>query len=205
MSEAEGRAGDRIGGGVLIAAAAGVVFTMAHHPTGMHGGGLGGIVHGAMILLLGLLTFGFARFGQGRGFGRPLILAGAVAYLASFMAHIGAATINGFVVPALAGGNAPVSHDILRFAWEANQALARLGVVATGMAYLMWGAELARERPSRWLGAAGIVLGVVPAALLAAGLIRINVAGAFIAYAAHMLWAVLLGATMWRGRGVPAA
>jgi hypothetical protein len=199
MSEDESRIGDRIGGGALIAAALGTVFTMAHHPTGMHGGGLGGIVHGAMILLLGLLTFGFVRFGQRQGFEQPLILAGGIAYLASFLAHIGAATINGFVVPALAGGEPPVSHDLFRFAWHSNQALAKLGVVATGLAYLCWGAELARNRRTRWLGTAGIVTGIVPAILLAAGVIRMDVAGAFVAYAAHALWALLLGAAMWRG------
>ena len=36
--------------------------------------------------------------------------------------------------------------------------------------------------------------------LLATGSIRMDVAGAFIAYAAHALWALLLGATMWRGK-----
>lgn len=199
MGETERKAGDRIGGGALIAGAVGVVFTMAHHPTGMHGGGLGGIVHGAMIFLLGLLTFGFARFGQGRGFGQPLILAGAVAYLTSFMAHIGAATINGFVVPALAGGEPAVSHDLFRFAWHSNQALAKLGVFATGLAYLGWGLDLAQVRRTRLLGIAGIAAGAIPAALLASGAIRMDVAGAFIAYAAHAVWAALLGAAMWRG------
>lgn len=199
MSKGEG-AGDRIGAVALMAAAFCTVFAMAHHPTGMHGGGLTGIVHGAMIFLLGLLAFGFARFGQQSGFDRPLILAGTVAYLASFLVHIGAATINGFIVPALAGGEPPVSHDLFRFAWEANQALANLGVVATGLAYLAWGADLARDPRTRWLGATGIVAGVVPAALLAAGTIRMDVTGALIAYAAHALWAALLGSALWRGR-----
>jgi hypothetical protein len=190
---------DRIGGGALIAAAAGTVLAMAHHPTGMHGAGLGGLVHGAMIALLGVLVFGFARFAQERGMGRPLILAGAIAYALSLFGHLGAATINGFVAPAVASSQPPVSHDIFRLAWEANQALAKLGVVATGLAYLAWGADLARDRATRWLGLAGIAAGVIPAALLAMGLIRMNVAGAFIAYAAHALWAVLLGWAMWRG------
>jgi hypothetical protein len=125
MSEEANKVGDRIGGIALIAAAAGTVLAMGHHPSGAHGGGgLAGLVHGAMIALLGVLAFGFARFCQRRGLDRPLILAGLSAYLASFLAHLGAATINGFVVPALAGGP-PISHDVLRFAWHSNQALAK--------------------------------------------------------------------------------
>lgn len=192
---------DRIGGAALIVAAAGTVLAMAHHPSGMHGGPLGQIVHGAMIALLGLLTFGFLRFAQLRGFDRPLILIGIIAYVVSLLAHVGAATINGFIVPGLVGGQPPVSHDILRFAWHANQALAKLGVFATGIAYVAWGAELSRETRTRWIGLAGIVAGIVPAALLAAGAIRLDVAGAFIAYATHAAWAVLLGGAMLTGRG----
>jgi hypothetical protein len=199
MSDDESKSRDRIGGGALIVAALGTVLAMAHHPNGMHGGGLGGLIHGAMIALLGVLSFGFARFAQRRGIERPLILAGGIAYAVTLFAHVGAATINGFVVPALASGEPPVSHDLFRLAWHSNQALAKLGVVATGIAYLAWGADLARDGRARLIGLAGIIAGVVPAALLAAGVIAMDVTGAFIAYAAHALWAVLLGATMWRG------
>lgn len=200
MSEDETSMRDRIGGGALIVAALGTVLAMAHHPTGMHGGGLNGFVHGAMIALLGVLSFGFARFAQRRGTHRPLILAGAIAYAVALFAHVGAATINGFVVPALASGEPPVSHDLFRLAWHSNQALAQLGVIATGLAYLGWGSDLARDRETRWLGVAGVAAGVVPALLLSTGGIRMDIAGAFIAYAAHALWALLLGATMWRGK-----
>lgn len=202
MNEGETRAGDRIGGTALIVAAAGTVLAMAHHPSGAHGGGgLSGIVHGAMILLLGVVAFGFARFGQQRGMDRALILAGLIAYLASFLAHLGAATINGFIVPALAGSETPVNHDVFRFAWYSNQALARLGVVATGLAYILWGAELARGKAmtTRLIGLAGIAAGLIPAALLLSGAIRMDVAGAFIAYAMHALWAALLGWAVLRG------
>lgn len=199
MNDARIIAQDRIGGLALMLAAAGTVLAMAHHPSGPHGGPLGGIVHAAMILLLGAMTYGFVRFAQGRGFDRSLVLAGAVAFGASFVAHVGAATINGAVVPAIAARGQPVSHDIFLLAWEANQALARLGVVATGLAYFFWGMDLARDRPTRWIGLVGVVAGLVPAGLLLAGALRMNVTGAFIVYAAHAAWAVVLGAAMVRG------
>ena len=82
--------------------AVGVVGAMAHHPSGAHPGALGGIVHGAMIALSLLLAWGFAHFAIGRGASRPLIVGGLLAYAVSLFGNIGAATINGFVVPALA-------------------------------------------------------------------------------------------------------
>ena len=204
-SEGGGEAGrrDRIGGAALIAGAAGTVLAMAHHPSHADAP-LGGLVHGAMIALLGALAFGFLRFAIARGPARPAILAGLIAYAASLFAHLGAATINGFVVPALAARGAagePVAHDLFVLAWEANQALARLGVAATGAAYLFWSADLLR-RPGGWarlIGALGLIAGAVPAILLLGGWLRMDVAGAFLVYAAHAAWAAAVGLYLWRG------
>ena len=176
---------------------------MAHHPSGAHAGGLGGLVHGAMILFLAVLAWGFLTFALRRGAARPAILAGLAAYGVSAFAHFGAATLNGFVVPALAArGHGAVGHDVFLFAWEANQALARLGVYATGAAFVLWGADLLRGpgRDTRALGAIGLLAGAVPAAMLAFGWIGMNVAGAFTAYAAHAAWSALVGVQLMRGR-----
>jgi len=204
----EGAHGDRLAGAALIAAAAASVLAMAHHPSGAHGGALGGIVHGAMIVLLALQVFGFTHFARRRGLARPAILAGLVAYGISLFGHVAAATINGFVVPAIAArGHGAVSRDIFLFAWEANQAFARLGVYATGTAFILWSLDLLRRDAgwSRLIGLAGIAAGVVPAALLASGAIHMNVGGAFIVYAIHAAWAALVGVMLFReaGRGDP--
>lgn len=194
-------AGDRAAGIALVAAAAGSVLAMAHHPSGGHAGPLGGIVHGAMIALIATMAFGFAHFALRRGLARPAILAGLVAFAVSLFGHVGAATINGFVVPALAGrGHGAAGHDIFLFAWESNQALARLGVFATGTAFVLWSLDLLRERgAARWLGAAGLVAGAMPAVLLGGGWIAMNVAGAFLVYAAHAAWTAAVGAWMVTG------
>ena len=202
MAGTEGENADRIAGATLIASAAAIVLAMAHHPAGAHGGGgLAGVVHGAMILLLALQAFGFAHLAGRRGLGRPLILAGLVAYGISLFDHVGAATINGFVVPALAArGQGAVSHDIFLLAWEANQALARIGVYATGAAFLLWSLDLLRDRAPwpRLVGLAGLAAGLVPAALLATGTIRMNVGGAMLVYAVHVAWAALVGLMLIR-------
>lgn len=196
--------GDRAAGLALIGAATGTLLAMGHHPTGAHGGALAGIVHGTMIGLLALTTYGLAHFARARGLDRPAVLAGLVAYAVALLGHVGAATVNGFVVPALAArGDGAVGHDIFLFAWESNQALARLGVFATGAAFILWGADLIRDR--RLLGVAGLVAGAVPAAALAAGWIDMDVAGAFFVYALHAGWTGLLGLHLLRGGTARAA
>lgn len=202
-AEGERIGGDRAAGIGMAAAAAGTILAMAHHPSGAHADGLGGLVHGAMILFLAVLAWGFLHFARRRGLARPAMLAGLVAYGVSMFAHVGAATINGFVVPALAArGHGAVGHDIFLLAWEANQALARLGVYATGAGFMLWGADLLRGPggETRLLGALGLIAGAVPAGLLAFGWIGMNLAGAFAVYAAHAAWSALVGVQLIRGR-----
>lgn len=187
---------DRLAGGAMLGAAALSVFVMAHHPTHVDGSGLVGPVHGAMITLMAVTGFGFAYFAVRRGLARPLILAGLLAYVIGLFAGIGAGTINGFVVPALmAHGPALTSRDVFALAWEANQALATLGVFATAAAYVLWSADfLGRSgREPKIVGALGLAAGLVPAVLLASGATDMHVAGAIIAYAALAAWAVVVG------------
>lgn len=194
--------GIRVAGAAMIAAAVGILLAMGHHPSGPHSGPLGGIVHGAMIGLLTVVAWGFVTFCIERGAARPLISAGLIAYAIRLFAHIGAATINGFVVPALANASGPpVDHDLFRMAWFANQALAKLGVYMTGAAYVLWSLDLVRGQ-SKWekaTGALGLAAGAVPAMLLASGVLRMDVAGAFLVYAAHVGWAALVGLMMMHG------
>lgn len=197
----EHRNADRIAGGALIAAAAASMIAMAHHPTVVHDGALAGIVHGAMIAVLMANGFGFAYFALRRGAGRPAILAGLIAYLISLFAHLGSATINGFVVPA-AAARGVADRDLFLFAWETTQALAALGVFATGAAYLLWSLDFL-SRPgaeAKAIGGLGLLAGLVPAILLAGAAIRMDVAGAFIAYAAFGTWSALVGLHLARGR-----
>ena len=202
------RTNDRAAGAALMAGALGTVLAMAHHPSGAHSGALGPLVHGAMIALLTMTAWGFLRFELGRGASRPLPLAGLLVYGVSLFGHIGAATINGFVVPALAArGHGAVSHDVFLLAWEANQALARLGVYMTGLAFTFWSVDLViRERGAwRLAGLLGLAAGLVPAGLLAAGVIRMDLAGAFLVYGVHAAWAALIGLLLVSGRGSDAA
>jgi drug/metabolite transporter (DMT)-like permease len=194
---------DRTAGGALIVAGVGVAMMMAHHPVAVHDAGeraRNAFVHGALIALLGMASWGFAHMAVRRGLDRPAPLAGLIAWSIALFANIGAATINGFATPAIAArGN--IGPDVFAFAWELNQALARLAVVATGLAYLLW-AHGWMLRPSWWprlVGVHGVIFGLVPIILLATGM-SMNVAGATTIYSMHALWMALAGLYLWSGR-----
>jgi hypothetical protein len=197
----EATSGDRAAGIALIGAAAASMLAMAHHPTSLRAGAMIAIVHGAMILFAGMMMFGFTHVARRRGLDRPAVLAGLVAYGIGIVATIGAATDNGFAAPALAAHGA--SHDAFDTLWFLNQALARLGVVATGAAYALWALDLWR----RWKAVAllGLLAGGVPALLLLGGWIDMHLGWAMLVYPAQVSWAALIGWLLLRGRLAPEA
>jgi hypothetical protein len=197
----EATSGDRAAGIALIGAAAASMLAMAHHPASLRAGAMIAIVHGAMILFAGMMMFGFTHVARRRGLDRPAVLAGLVAYGIGIAATVGAATVNGFAAPALAAHGA--SHDAFDALWFLNQALARLGVVATGAAYALWALDLWR----RWKAVAllGLLAGGVPALLLLGGWIDMHLGWAMLVYPAQVSWAALIGWLLLRGRLAPEA
>jgi hypothetical protein len=187
-------------GVLMIVASAGAVLAMAHHPSGPHGGPLVGIVHSAMIVFLLLWAWGFFVFASKLGAARVTVVGGLIAYSASLLAHLIAAITNGFVAPGLMEAGVE-NHDLFLLAWLTNQAFAKLGVYLTGAGYSLWSVELLTRgrRDLRLLGGAGLIAGIGPAILLASGLVDMRVAGAFVIYAAHALWAAVVGFFLLRG------
>lgn len=190
---------DRAVGALLVASAVLTVVAMAHHPSGVQGGNLVYLVHGAMVVLLSVMFFGFCYYSLRRGLDRPLILAALVAYLLSYFAHVVAGTINGFVVPALSEQGPDIPHAIFVFAWESNQAFARLGTAATAVAFGLWGFDLLRRGDvvSRLVGGFGIVAGVVPLALLLHDA-TMDVHTALLIYGLHSGFVALVGVHLLR-------
>ena len=200
MTRLENSRSDRTVGIILLFSAVLTVATMAHHPSG-HGGSLGMVVHGIMIVLLSSVFFGMCHYSLRRGLGRLLILAALVAYLLNYFAHIIAATINGFLVPALAEQGQEIPHALFIFAWESNQAFARLGTAATAVAFGLWGIDLLRRETgfSRLIGGLGIVAGVLPLALLW-GDATMDVRTALIIYTLHAAFIALVAIRLIQGR-----
>ncbi|MDF7777750.1 hypothetical protein P1X14_21015 [Sphingomonas sp. AOB5] len=193
--------GDRIAGGVLVLAALGIVVMMGHHPSSSHAVALGRFVHGALIALIGATLFGFVHLARGIGLDRPLALAGLVAYAIGAFGGIGAGTINGFVMTGLYE-HGITNRELRLFAWEANQALAQLGVAASGAAFLLWSIEICRYPgwAARGLATLGILGAVVPLVFLWSGLLSMNLSGAILVYGAHAAWIALAGLYLWSGR-----
>lgn len=205
MTRLDSDASDRTVGVILLIASVLTVAVMAHHPSSAHGGELVYVVHGSMIVLLSSLFFGFCHYSMRRGLGRPLILAALVAYGLNYFAHIIAGTINGFIVPALAARGQDVPHALFVFAWESNQAFARLGTAATAVAFVLWGIDLLRQENtlSRLFGAFGIAAGVVPLALLSNDA-TMDVRAALMIYSLHAGFVALVALQLVR-RQLPAA
>lgn len=197
-------ANDRVAGGLLAVASLVSMLVMAHHPSDAHQLATGQLVHGAMIAIVGLTALGLVQFARRLGLDRLTVLAGLIAYGIGVFGDIGAATINGFVVTNLVAHRVD-DHAMYALAWEANQALARLGVVATGVGFVLWSVALVTRTglPGRVLGGLGIVAGVVPAVLLMSGLMTMHLHGAILIYGGQALWMALAGLYLWSGR--PAA
>ena len=168
------------------------IALMSQHPSGGDGGLMVPLVHGGLQVVIVVQLAAFLMVGRHFGWSVPLVI-GTLFFAAGQAAAIGAATINGFVVPALNAYPADsIGPDIGRFAWETNQALARLGVVAVGIGFALWSICLWQDR-QRSLAIAGWIAGLAPALLLASGHITMNLHGALFAYFTQALWLVALG------------
>lgn len=185
---------------LMFAASGSVVFFMAHHPTGHSAAGIAGMVHGAMLVTLMMLAIGFCHYALVRGLHRLPVLAGLASFVAGAGCNIGAATLNGFIAPTLAARESPPGQEIFLLIWESNQALATLGVVATGIAYVGWSIDLLRDKGTfdRVLAVSGLIAGLIPVVALASGKFGMDVTTAFVIYSAHAAWALAIAVLIWR-------
>ena len=194
----DSKTSDRVAGLSLATASILSVVVMAHHPSDFDSG-IGGLVHGAMIVFVLIMSAGFVRFAALCGLERFTVLLGLVAYLAAAFANALAGMLNGFVGPALHRHQG--LEGALRLSWELNQALAAGAVYATSAAFILWGAQLARRQHfERVVGIAGMLIGAGGAAMLASGALQMNVAGAFAIYGSQALFGILAGAVLARPR-----
>ena len=98
-----------------------------------------------------------------------------------------------------------IPHEIIDLAWEANQALAGLGVIAAGAAILLWSLDFLGRggAEARVIGTAGLIAGTLPAVLLIVDVIEMNFAGAFLAYALQAAWGAAVGFHLVRRKAAP--
>lgn len=205
---------------VLIALATVLaLLLMAHHPTVQadamaervaeitRDAALNRIVHAGLIGLLGMLLFAFHEYSRRPINDTPLVRAAFLAFAVGSGFTMAAALVSGLVVPDLAqryvGADAAALEQLrhlLRLCWRLNQACAVAGEVARDLAIVLWSCALLRSGHSRLLGAAGLLLGGVPALALLGGWLQLHLHGALLALAALALWNFALAIQLWRGR-----
>ncbi len=210
----------RASGVVLALGAIVMLVFMALHPTthvhnapGFLTRNLSGIVHGTLIGAMGLLALGLLGFAERLGPHRMAVRAGFIAYAIGTVAHTGAATVNGFIVPGLVGAYAGASphadhgalteqlRPLLLLCREVNGSAARLGVVAMSIAVVLWSLVLVR-RPgaARAIGVLGLICGLIPPVLLAGNLLPMNVQGFRVRVIVQAIWYLAVSVQLIRGR-----
>jgi hypothetical protein len=218
---------DRKSGIALIAGSLGGIFTMAIHPTAgtsmspgfaAHLASVSAIAHSiamVSILVLFLGTCGLTRrLAAFAGTPNPdrLAFAGVVTFGFACVAILIAATVSGFIVPAIlrhmvrdGAATVPQYHLIVDAIFQFNQAFARIYSVASSAAIALWSVSALRNGGM----ARGIALyGCVVAALLAAGIVvghlRLDVHGMAVVVLGHAIWFTLTGAQLCRRQSQPA-
>lgn len=204
---------NRATGIALIAGSILALAFMLHHPSTSAGdlasaleeisaeGNLSGWVHGLLMVTMTGIWFGTYGLTACLGTSRPLPVFGFMLIGLGTLAYLLAASVSGFIVPAIgadyAGSPAAEmehARALLDLAGTANQVFASAGVMATAAGILAWSLCLVlRPGSSRWIGVFGIAVSILPALMLLTGHLRLHVTGMTLVVAAHGGWYLLAG------------
>ncbi len=214
-----------LAGAALVAGAAISLVALSHHPS-VHGHGgatllvqmarlraADATVHAVVIAAAGAQLFGLAVFSLRRGLRYESVVGAAVAYAIATAAIVGAAILDGFVIPAVAaravavstaGLAASPSADVvapamISAAATAVQVLTKIALVSMPIAVILWSTSIVRGTPVL-RGVA--MLGFVSSAALIGfavfgGSISAHIVGAIGGLA--VVWNIAIGALMIRG------
>jgi hypothetical protein len=209
-------------GAILLAATLLEVLAMAHHPS-VHTpdvaaavqqigqlAKLSAWVHGVVLSAMLCIAYGMLEFTLRRGWSRPWIRAGSIAYGSGALVMIGAGLVSGFILPGLAAATPHVSAidlainaQLLVLCRELNQSCANFATVAMSAGMLCWSLDLLGERGRvRWLGILGVLTSVLPATLLVSGALRLNVQGMSEVVWLWALWNFAVALSLWRPAGL---
>jgi len=202
------------GWALIVGAAAGIV-TMALHPTAHDFAAPGQFdavaqlnvaVHTLAMLSVPVSFLG--AIGLYRLVERPsrLGLSGLVLYGFASVAVVNAAAFSGLVAPAAlrqaaaaSGSEADIWNAAVHLTGTLNQAFARIFVVASSAAILLW--SIAMLRPPKvapMLGAYGVLIGPLTALAVLSGHVRLNVHGFGMIVLAQSVWFFVAAALLWR-------
>ncbi|MBL8842090.1 MAG: hypothetical protein JNL90_11260 [Planctomycetes bacterium] len=215
----EERAADRAAGWLLGAASLLSVAFMAVHPV-IHSRGIADalaelsakalrdrVVHGSLAALTVVLAVGWWRLLERLSLRRVVVRVAAAALLLGALGYVGAALVNGFVLPGLADRylGRPQEEmagavDLLRLCREMNQALAKLGVLAWAAALLLASQQMVASGRARGLGGAGLLVAAVMAVAIGSGLLPLHLWGMAAIVLLQASWNVAAAVALVRGR-----
>jgi hypothetical protein len=203
---------DRLAGILLIAAALAGIVVMALHPTA-HGllspdtgprlARVNVFVHGLALVTVPVLFFGLIALTRRLG-ATDVSVAALVAWGFGGVAVTSAAVASGFVAPGVIarivakdGSQVPAAFLLYTGLW--NQGFAKVYLVASCTAILMWSAAILRGRGfPRGAGIAGLVLAGAVLLAFFAGHLGLDVHGFGALMIAQGIWLVWVGAALLR-------
>jgi hypothetical protein len=200
-------------GGALIVGALAGVTTMVLHPTGSqlmadvrHMAPVVLAVHGLALAAVPILFFGaigLTRMLAGDG---DAAVAALVAYGMGSVAIMIAAVADGLLAPGLAAqmlGSSGAERDLfaamLHYNGQINQAFAKVFVVASSAAILLWSVAIVRRGVlARGAGVLGIVVGALALFAVVIGHLRLDTHGFGAVMICQGVWMITVGVLMMR-------
>jgi hypothetical protein len=213
---------DRKGGLLLLAGTLGMLVTMSIHPTGHELFEPGGFetarrlavgTHALALVSMPLSFLGTLALARRLAGPDRLALAALVLYGFALVAGMAAAAVSGFVAPELArglleaeAGERALWNALLEGNHEVNQAFARILVVGSSAALVLWSAAILRGRAlARWLGLYGLVASVVVVLAIGSGHVHLDAHGFGMVVLAQAVWFLAVGVQLVRAGAAPRA
>jgi hypothetical protein len=203
---------DRKSGLALFAGAVGMIITMAFHPHGVVSAAQVEsmarnltAVHSLALASLPLIVLGLLGLSQRLKGPDRLALGALVLYALAAVAVMNAAVMDGLVAPNVmrrmveAGASARESWSVVfRYNFEVNQANARLYVVGSSLAVILWSIAILRSGSlARGVGIFGCILGVLTVAAMGSGKLTPDVHGFGAVIVGQGIWFITVGALLW--------
>ncbi len=213
---------NRKAGIALIAGSIGGIVTMAIHPTA--GGPLtaaqvdrlgivSGIAHGLAIVSVVVLFLGACGLARGIAATDRVSFAGIVVFGFACVAIFMAASVSGFIIPAImkhmardAGANMRTWQIVIDSIFQINQAFAEIYSVAASLAVILWSVSVLRNGGlARGIAVYGCIVSALIIAGVGIGHLRLNVHGMAVVWLGQAIWFVIAGAQLCSQQSNPAA
>ena len=163
------------------------------------------MVHGLLMVVLGLQAVGFFILSARLGWRSPAVGAGFTAFVAGAVVMTIPATLDGFVTPDLAGaclklpmGCSATDAGAFRLVAVMIQDFTKLALILMSVAAAGWGLALVFRRGwlNRLAGAAALACGIIPAWVLLTSAINLRPANLAQIVAAQVVWSLVAAAVL---------